>query len=578
VDPAPEAAAARIEQLTDQAIDEFVRDAMTALAEPFEGGRSRYTTSTVDEGWEGHGEQPPPSSKTASPFGDAETNLPHRPEPTIILSGSQAGHDGTNGSAFRAREVPILEGEDLRESLSGALPHENRSPELEEELDEQFLRDDLDDLDEGWRSDPLAESEPATRGPIARALREKMSAMARSLFPENRAPSTAGEEYSTDTLAKTHPLTRSRSAAAASGSGSGLATADVPSRGELDRADTDMAGLLARLFSGRFTGRVVLRRPPAEKIVFIEQGRPVFATSNLPHDRMGDLLYREGKITRAQYSRSRELVLESGRRMGEVLVELGFLKPRELLPAVRRHIEDIIYSLFAWDSGEFASIPGETSSERIRLSRHPAALVLEGVRRKYGIDMLEQRLGSAKAIISIRSTEELAAIVGVADLSERERALLEGFDGQRELREVATEAGVELLNAMQLAYGMCALGAAEVVGGLVNHHTQPHAGRGGALVAETDLTIDRERVRARAALVAEADYFLLLGVRRDASGFEIKRAYESARRDYSAESFPDEVRDELSREISLINELIDEAYHVLRDENIRRSYLANLRD
>ena len=33
----------------------------------------------------------------------------------------------------------------------------------------------------------------------------------------------------------------------------------------------------------------------------------------------------------------------------------------------RRHVEDIIYSLFAWDSGEYRIVPGDgASSERIR--------------------------------------------------------------------------------------------------------------------------------------------------------------------------------------------------------------------
>jgi DnaJ-class molecular chaperone len=71
---------------------------------------------------------------------------------------------------------------------------------------------------------------------------------------------------------------------------------------------------------------------------------------------------------------------------------------------------------------------------------------------------------------------------------------------------------------------------------------------------------------------------MLLGVRRDASGFEIKRAYEAARRDYARDNFPPEVRTELSDEIEAINEIIDEAYQILRDDGLRVSYLTNLRE
>ena len=99
-----------------------------------------------------------------------------------------------------------------------------------------------------------------------------------------------------------------------------------------------------------------------------------------------------------------------------------------------------------------------------------------------------------------------------------------------------------------------------------------------AQVGESDLAIDRERVRARWQLVAEADYFALLGVRRDATSFEIRRAYESARRDFAAEGFPGELRHELARELDDIATVLDEAFRVLRDDPLRREYLAHLID
>ncbi|HEU5060594.1 MAG TPA: DUF4388 domain-containing protein, partial [Kofleriaceae bacterium] len=305
-------------------------------------------------------------------------------------------------------------------------------------------------------SDPASRGEPPSRGALGRELRRKMSAMAERLFQGRgdrqavelglahdahteidltaiaaeplgpSGPAASYEEIGTaDTFADTNPLSRleptpSPEVAAAeedetTGRRRSAASGEPPAKGDL--ADLDVASLLGRLLQSRFTGRVQLRRAGAEKTVHFEDGRPIFATSNLPHDRMGDLLYREGKITRDQQQRARDLVVESGRRMGEILVEMGFLKPRELLPAVRHHIEDILYSLFAWDSGEFSISPGDPPGERIRLTRHPAAIVLEGVRRMYGADRLETRLGSPAAVVAVRSSRQLGAIAAVADLS-----------------------------------------------------------------------------------------------------------------------------------------------------------------
>jgi CheY-like chemotaxis protein len=347
----------------------------------------------------------------------------------------------------------------------------------------------------------------------------------------------------------------------------------VPDAGEIVRGVTDAAMLLAKLFAQRATGRAVFRAgPDVEKIVYFDQGRPVFAASNAPADRMGELLVREGKITAAQYERCQTHVAESGRRMGEILVDFGYLKRRELLPAVRRHVEDIIYSLFGWDRGNYSvAIDTEPSAERIRLSRHPASLILEGIRRKLDRTSLDRLVGSSATVIEIADRERLGGIINLGDLSGEERAALAAFDGQADLAQVARTAGVDVADVLPLAWGLCVLGLATA------RRTETEVpDESNALVGETDLAIDRERVRARWQLVTEADYFALLGVRRDATTFEIRRAYQGARRDFAADCFPNDLRRELAQELEDIAQVLDEAFRVLRDDRLRLTYLSNL--
>src|SRR4029077_19244779 len=74
-------------------------------------------------------------------------------------------------------------------------------------------------------------------------------------------------------------------------SGRGLGDA-----GALVRGVSDPAMLLAKMFAQGATGRIAFRRDEVETVVWIDRGRPVFASSNEPRDRMGQLLVREGKI------------------------------------------------------------------------------------------------------------------------------------------------------------------------------------------------------------------------------------------------------------------------------------------
>jgi len=283
---------------------------------------------------------------------------------------------------------------------------------------------------------------------------------------------------------------------------------------------------------------------------------------------------REGKITASQYERCQSVVAESGRRMGEILVDLGYLKRRELLPAVRRHVEDLVYSLFSWERGSYAiGLDAAPSGERIRLSRHPASLILEGVRRKLDRTSLERLVGPPSTVIEVRDRERLGGIVQVGDLAPEERSALAAFDGQADLAHVARVAAVDIADVLPLAWALCVLGLATArrVEGDLPDESVVHVG-------ESDLAIDRERVRARWQLVSDADYFALLGVRRDATAFEIRRAYQAARRDFAAEGFPSELRRELARELDDIAHVLDEAFRVLRDDQLRLTYLANLID
>jgi ActR/RegA family two-component response regulator len=462
----------------------------------------------------------------------------------------------------------------------------------------------LDDLMES--EEPYVEPEPAREPParpsddkiggrdFARQLRAKMSMMAQRLFQSDSPASQPSvdvrprhdhhTEIDLAALGEEPALgggvteigrpTMSEPVALATSPGSWdtqVRERGLPDSGEMMRGVSDAAMILARMFALDFTGRVGFRKDDVEKVVYFDQGRPVFASSNEPGDRMGELLVREGKITAAQYERCQVVVAESGRRMGEILVDFGYLKRRELLPAVRRHVEDILYSLFGWDRGVYHVTTEPTASaERIRLSRHPASLVLEGIRRKLGRSTLEKVLGPPSTVIEVPDRERLGGILNTGDLAAEERTALAAFDGQADLAQVAHATGVDIADVLPLAWGLCVLGLATA------RRAETELEESTALVGETDLAIDRERVHARWQLVTEADYFALLGVRRDATGFEIRRAYQAARRDFAPEGFPSDLRRELARELEDIASVLDEAFRVLRDDRLRQTYLANL--
>jgi hypothetical protein len=337
-------------------------------------------------------------------------------------------------------------------------------------------------------------------------------------------------------------------------------------------ADEDLPQLLHRLHKSRVTARLDVHAGDVVKSIFLADGVPQYATSNLEQDRMGERLLLEGRISHYHYEQSRRIALETGRRLGAVLVDLGAIDPHDLFPTVRRHIEDIIYSLFAWEDGDFVLYSGEAPPEeqRVRIVTHPDALIVEGIGRAYSEERLQKRLGPPEGVLVPRVPDLLAATCD-ARLDEFEREALALADGRHSLEALAASGALELERVYQLAFALVVLELAQVedrAGQAADAQAVATAASGGA---------PRERIVERAARVREGDYFALLGLGADADGAAVERAWRDGCREFAHAAVGPELAQELGADLEHIQRALDEAYHVLRDPARRAAYRAALK-
>jgi len=160
-------------------------------------------------------------------------------------------------------------------------------------------------------------------------------------------------------------------------------------RGTLARLS--LPELLRELQERSATGILALTSGGARKALYLKGGRVVFASSNLPTDRLGEVLLRSGKISPEQNEASVR-ALAQGRRQGRALVEMGALTPQELWSAVQSQVSEIVMSVFQWDEGQFhfeESVLPE--KERITVDLDVTTLVLEGLRRADPASVLRGR-------------------------------------------------------------------------------------------------------------------------------------------------------------------------------------------
>lgn len=152
----------------------------------------------------------------------------------------------------------------------------------------------------------------------------------------------------------------------------------VPERGTLDEQSLPLVLLL--LYRRRYSGVLRVVRDGVEKRVFLRDGVPVMAESNLPSETLGIQLMDAGRITRDDYARVVEAVRTRKCKEGAALLGLQLVAPKELYEALKQQVRRRLVDCLGWARGEFALEAGEAKGEDANAFRcDPVALVQEAV-------------------------------------------------------------------------------------------------------------------------------------------------------------------------------------------------------
>jgi len=207
-------------------------------------------------------------------------------------------------------------------------------------------------------------------------------------------------------------------------------------RGELK---DNLPHLLAAFYNAKETGELGLQRGQVKKIIYFEQGMPVFALSNLVADRLGQFLVRAGKIDEETLRHAAEEAATTQQRTGDVLILMGSLTEEERLYYLGQQIKSILYSVFAWEDGAFTlSFQARARKEAIKLDIHPANLIMRGVKKLYKPERLARLMPlEARPIPSPEPSFNLSDV----ELQAWEAHLLPRCDGSRTAAELTTLAG-----------------------------------------------------------------------------------------------------------------------------------------
>lgn len=219
---------------------------------------------------------------------------------------------------------------------------------------------------------------------------------------------------------------------------------------------TPVPEVIGELWAQQKSGALLLRQDRVKKIVYLRHGSPYHVKSNMVSECLGRLLVRERLISAEQCEASITEMKRSGRRQGEILVEMNSISPKNLKFALELQMETKLFEPFTWTGGEYRFNPTAKLPDLVqRIEWTGASFVVEGIRRAYD----ETRIrGQMLSVLQV-PLQWSSAAPELKDLrlNSRERAAAGVITDGMSTEELLSAMAVHPPEALRIVYSLIAL-------------------------------------------------------------------------------------------------------------------------
>lgn len=327
---------------------------------------------------------------------------------------------------------------------------------------------------------------------------------------------------------------------------------------------------MAQAVAGRVTGALSFEQDQIVRRVVLRDGDFVTAASGGERESLVAFLGTRGELPRDEVERLIAKVPPYGRHAGAALVAHGWLKQDQLWNVLRAHAEWIASIILRLDGGQAViepDPPGRLRGEPSVFGASTGAeIFVDLVRRAVPPEEALERVHGPKSRIADGAS---AGLLAECNLSTQELDLLSRVRGGTVADLLARAPDGEIVSVV---HGLALLGVIDIVPALDRDGETSAGDPRFEEVAALDEDAIRARVRARLELVDEGDYFAVLGVSREATSYEVRRAFLELRRAFEPSQLLTPPTADLTADVRKIVSVLEEAYEILRDTARRERY------
>jgi hypothetical protein len=195
--------------------------------------------------------------------------------------------------------------------------------------------------------------------------------------------------------------------------------------------------------------------------IYFLKGNIIYATSFGSEDvLLGNLILRKRKISKADLDKAISLQKVSNKRLGTVLFEMRLLSKEEVVECLQYQIEEIIYNLFGWTSGEFVFSEGRLPpADQITTQINTTNMVMEGTRRIDEWNQIQKFLPADDVILRVVADPKIKSSKVSVTLDDLQTLAL--IDGERTILEIFELSSIGEFLTCKAIYNLSTLGLVE---------------------------------------------------------------------------------------------------------------------
>jgi curved DNA-binding protein CbpA len=313
--------------------------------------------------------------------------------------------------------------------------------------------------------------------------------------------------------------------------------------------------VLRKIFLEKITGELTIRGENYEKSLFFSEGDLCFAKTNVLHERLGEVLFKIGKIDQSQFWDIHRLITGQKSKLGKILVDNDFISQKDLFFGLMYQVRVIALSTFALTSGEweFSTVLPEISDDS-RFKIELPGIFAEGVTRFKSLPLFKNNF-SKRCLQARPVSNEISGFLKTGDIELLKK--LSAFP-KVPAEKIAADIGMADEPFWQALALFFLLNVLEFVDSAVDKELSKNI---------SDLVDLHERLKA-----GNIDHYDLFNLNNNATVNEIKEVYYQYAKKFHPDRLGETPTPELKEKANFVFARINKAFEILSNEGKRREY------